>query len=285
MRFPKRQRSSSGERLKVSQSPASATVPSLWCWRAYLATGWQIARPLAACRRSDCCGHSGSLENEAEFRAKVLEHAEHQREKSALGRRKVHVSRKRHRVFLRARSSMPRASNPIRRPDMAASSSRTSATDTSILCCARKTAGTKRTAPGRSSPSPFQSSSPGSSGAAPSARSRIAGPMRGRQLPGPCSHPANLMRRTGELFTKRMPMIGSWSARSRAVIEMGSLNASRRRAAAATPEPKSAAFSFLLTDTSSAASASSSIHPATLSTRGRPASSAGSARPRRDDPP
>ena len=57
--------------------------------RHYLATGWKIARPLATWRRSDFCGHSGSLENEAAFRAKVLEHAEHLREKRALGRMEI----------------------------------------------------------------------------------------------------------------------------------------------------------------------------------------------------
>lgn len=58
--------------------------------RHYLATGWRIARPVAQWRRSDFYGYSGELENEAAFRAKVLDHAEHQREKRALGRREVH---------------------------------------------------------------------------------------------------------------------------------------------------------------------------------------------------
>lgn len=58
--------------------------------RHYLATGWQIARPLAEWRRSDFYGHSGELDNEAAFRAKVLEHAQHQRDKRTLGRREVH---------------------------------------------------------------------------------------------------------------------------------------------------------------------------------------------------
>ena len=57
--------------------------------RHYLATGWRIARPLAAWRRADFYGHSGSLENEVAFRAKAMEDAEHQREKWALGRREV----------------------------------------------------------------------------------------------------------------------------------------------------------------------------------------------------
>lgn len=55
----------------------------------YLATGWRIARPFAEWRRSDLFGHSGSLGNEAAFRAKVLEHAEHLREKRALGRTEI----------------------------------------------------------------------------------------------------------------------------------------------------------------------------------------------------
>jgi hypothetical protein len=51
-----------------------------------LATGWRITRPIAEWRRSDFYGHSGRLADEAEFRAKVLENAEHQREKRRLGR-------------------------------------------------------------------------------------------------------------------------------------------------------------------------------------------------------
>ncbi|ODT19659.1 MAG: hypothetical protein ABS35_21240 [Kaistia sp. SCN 65-12] len=58
--------------------------------RHYLATGWRIPRPLTEWRRSDFYGHSGELADEAAFRAKVLEQAEHQREKRALGRRDVH---------------------------------------------------------------------------------------------------------------------------------------------------------------------------------------------------
>ena len=58
--------------------------------RHYLATGWQVARPIAEWRRSDFRGHSGELADEAAFRAKVLEQAEHQREKRALGRKEIH---------------------------------------------------------------------------------------------------------------------------------------------------------------------------------------------------
>ncbi|MFH1554795.1 MAG: hypothetical protein ABII76_08045 [Pseudomonadota bacterium] len=54
--------------------------------RHYLATGWRVARPIAEWRRSHFYGHSGELADEAAFRAKVLEHAEHLREKRALGR-------------------------------------------------------------------------------------------------------------------------------------------------------------------------------------------------------
>lgn len=55
--------------------------------RHYLATGWRINRPIAEWKRSDFYGHSGALANEAAFRTKVVENAEHQREKRALGRR------------------------------------------------------------------------------------------------------------------------------------------------------------------------------------------------------
>ncbi len=56
----------------------------------YLVTAWRIGRPITEWKRDDLYGHSGSLADEAEFRARVLENAEHQREKQALGRREIH---------------------------------------------------------------------------------------------------------------------------------------------------------------------------------------------------
>ena len=55
----------------------------------FLATCWCARRPLAELTRNDFYGHGGQLADEAEFRAKVLEQAEHNREKSALGRREI----------------------------------------------------------------------------------------------------------------------------------------------------------------------------------------------------
>jgi hypothetical protein len=55
--------------------------------RHYLVTGWRIRRPIAEWTRSDFYGHSGDLASEAEFRAKVLEQAEHSQETKALARR------------------------------------------------------------------------------------------------------------------------------------------------------------------------------------------------------
>ena len=55
--------------------------------RHYLVTGWRIRRPIAEWKRDDFYGHSGDLADENAFRAKVLENAEHQRERIALGRR------------------------------------------------------------------------------------------------------------------------------------------------------------------------------------------------------
>lgn len=57
--------------------------------RHYLATGWRIGRPMAEWKRSDFYGHAGELADEAAFRGKVAENAEHQREKRALGRREI----------------------------------------------------------------------------------------------------------------------------------------------------------------------------------------------------
>lgn len=55
--------------------------------RHFLVTGWRIGRPMAEWTRGDFYGHSGDLADENAFRAKVLENAEHQREKIALARR------------------------------------------------------------------------------------------------------------------------------------------------------------------------------------------------------
>ncbi|MGV1963608.1 DUF7007 domain-containing protein [Agrobacterium sp. 22-222-1] len=60
--------------------------------RFYLVTGWRIRRPIHEWRRDDFYGHDGELADEAAFRAAVLERAEHQREKRALGRREARVS-------------------------------------------------------------------------------------------------------------------------------------------------------------------------------------------------
>lgn len=57
--------------------------------RHHLVTGWRMRRPMAEWTRSDFYGHSGDLADEAAFRACVLENAEHQREKRALGRREM----------------------------------------------------------------------------------------------------------------------------------------------------------------------------------------------------
>lgn len=55
----------------------------------FLATCWCARRPLAELTRDDFYGHGGQLADEAEFRARVLEQAEHNREKRALGRREI----------------------------------------------------------------------------------------------------------------------------------------------------------------------------------------------------
>ena len=55
----------------------------------YLASGWRMAMPMGKWTRADFYGHGGDLEDEAAFRAKVLEQAEHHREKQHLARREI----------------------------------------------------------------------------------------------------------------------------------------------------------------------------------------------------
>jgi hypothetical protein len=57
--------------------------------RHYLVTAWRISRPMDEWTRGDFYGHSGELADEAAFRARVLENAEHQRERKMLGRVEV----------------------------------------------------------------------------------------------------------------------------------------------------------------------------------------------------
>lgn len=57
--------------------------------RHYLVSGWRIARPMSEWTRADFYGHAGELADEAAFRAKVAEQAEHAREKHRLGRREI----------------------------------------------------------------------------------------------------------------------------------------------------------------------------------------------------
>jgi hypothetical protein len=55
-----------------------------------LVTAWRISRPMDEWTRGDFYGHSDELADEAAFRARVLENAEHQRERKMLGRVEVH---------------------------------------------------------------------------------------------------------------------------------------------------------------------------------------------------
>ena len=56
----------------------------------FLATAWRINRPFGELRRGDFYSHGGTLPDEAAFRAKVLEQADHIRELRTLNRREFH---------------------------------------------------------------------------------------------------------------------------------------------------------------------------------------------------
>jgi hypothetical protein len=53
-------------------------------------TSWRPRKPMDEWTREDFYGHSGELANEAAFRARVLESAEHERERRALSRKEIH---------------------------------------------------------------------------------------------------------------------------------------------------------------------------------------------------
>nr|WP_309402242.1 hypothetical protein [Aminobacter niigataensis]WMD00183.1 hypothetical protein RAR13_28345 [Aminobacter niigataensis] len=79
-------RSADGLLVALAGEHAFAMAPAR-DGRHFLVTGWRMRRPMAEWTRGDFYGHGGDLADENAFRAKVLENAEHQREKSALGRR------------------------------------------------------------------------------------------------------------------------------------------------------------------------------------------------------
>jgi len=81
-------RSADGMIVALVDKTAFAMAPAR-DGRHYLATAWCISRPMAKWTRRDFYGHSGEVADEAAFRARVLENAEHQREKRALGRREI----------------------------------------------------------------------------------------------------------------------------------------------------------------------------------------------------
>lgn len=81
-------RSADGMLVALVGDNAYAMVPARE-GRHYLVTGWRITRPMPEWTRSDFYGHGGDLADEAAFRAKVLEQAEHQRERLALARRDI----------------------------------------------------------------------------------------------------------------------------------------------------------------------------------------------------
>ena len=60
----------------------------------FLGSGWRLTKPFADWKRSDFYGHGGDIADETAFRAFVMEQAEHQTEKAALGRQefRAHAS-------------------------------------------------------------------------------------------------------------------------------------------------------------------------------------------------
>jgi hypothetical protein len=57
--------------------------------RYYLASAWRLCAPIEEWTRADFYSHGGELKDEASFRARVHESAEHQRQRAGLGRREI----------------------------------------------------------------------------------------------------------------------------------------------------------------------------------------------------
>lgn len=84
-------RSADGLLVALVGDTAFAMVPGRE-GKHFLASGWRIGRSMPEWTRSDFYGHSGELADEAVFRAKVMENAEHQREKRDLARQDIRSS-------------------------------------------------------------------------------------------------------------------------------------------------------------------------------------------------
>jgi hypothetical protein len=82
-------RSADGMTVALAGDTAFAMAPAR-DGRFFLATAWRLRKPMDEWVRDDFYGHSGELADEAVFRAHVLENAEHQREKRALGRKEIY---------------------------------------------------------------------------------------------------------------------------------------------------------------------------------------------------
>ncbi|KQV41283.1 hypothetical protein [Rhizobium sp. Root1204] len=60
--------------------------------RHFLASAWRVSRPLSELNRDDFYSHHGAVVDEAEFRARMIEQAEHSREFRALARPTVRMN-------------------------------------------------------------------------------------------------------------------------------------------------------------------------------------------------
>lgn len=61
--------------------------------QSFLASGWRVSKPLADLKRDDFYSHHGSVADEAAFRDRMVEQAEHCRELRALSRQSVRMNR------------------------------------------------------------------------------------------------------------------------------------------------------------------------------------------------
>ncbi len=83
--IPEFGRSSDGLTVARIGDAACAMIPTA-DGRFFLGSGWRLSKPLSDWKRSDFYGHGGEVADEAAYHALVLEQAEYQGEKAALGR-------------------------------------------------------------------------------------------------------------------------------------------------------------------------------------------------------
>lgn len=183
--------------------------------------------------RGDFYGHSGELANEAAFRVKVMESAEHQREKRALRRREIRTTA--NTPWGPSQGATLYAEDVVFHSTAGHGGIHLSATRNRMVhpMLRAEAAGTRKMKAGRSSPSPSRTCSPPSSGAAPERTIKDSWPEAWERIFGTILAPGESREKDRRAFEQRDA--GAWigisaitSNHEKGMIEVVATTGSRR---------------------------------------------------------